>query len=79
MSQSTMIHPDAASAAQLSPFVSGGPLPEPFTIVIFGATGDLAARKLLPALYALWHGRFLPEQFAIVGRHADRGTRVRDF
>ena len=41
--------------------------PEPFTFVIFGATGDLAARKLLPALYGLWHGHFLPEDFAIVG------------
>ena len=41
--------------------------PDPFTMVIFGATGDLASRKLLPALYGLWHARFLPESFAIVG------------
>jgi glucose-6-phosphate 1-dehydrogenase len=40
---------------------------EPFTLVIFGATGDLAHRKLLPALYGLWHGGFLPDQFAVVG------------
>ena len=38
-----------------------------FTVVIFGATGDLAARKLLPALYGLWHDRLLPERFAIIG------------
>lgn len=41
--------------------------PDPFTLVIFGATGDLTARKLLPALYGLWQDRFLPRQFAIVG------------
>jgi glucose-6-phosphate 1-dehydrogenase len=36
-------------------------------IVIFGATGDLAARKLLPALYNLAHDGALPEQVAIAG------------
>ncbi|HPD15241.1 MAG TPA: glucose-6-phosphate dehydrogenase [Planctomycetota bacterium] len=41
--------------------------PEPFTLVIFGASGDLAARKLLPAVYRLFQQRLLPEQFAVVG------------
>jgi glucose-6-phosphate 1-dehydrogenase len=41
--------------------------PEPFTLVIFGATGDLAGRKILPALYGLFHGRHLPADFVIVG------------
>ena len=50
-----------------SPFIPGVAKPDPCTIVIFGATGDLAARKLLPALYGLWRGQYLPEQFAIVG------------
>lgn len=50
-----------------SPFVPMVQPPEPFTLVIFGVTGDLAARKLLPALYGLCHGRFLPESFAVVG------------
>jgi glucose-6-phosphate 1-dehydrogenase len=36
-------------------------------IVIFGATGDLARRKLLPALYRLAYDRRLPASFAIVG------------
>ncbi|MEP7354338.1 MAG: glucose-6-phosphate dehydrogenase [Acidobacteriota bacterium] len=36
-------------------------------IVIFGASGDLAKRKLLPALYRLALDRFLPENFAIIG------------
>lgn len=37
------------------------------TIVIFGATGDLASRKLVPALYNLDVAGFLPERFAVVG------------
>ncbi len=37
------------------------------TMVIFGATGDLAKRKLLPALYNLNGDRLLPEGFAVVG------------
>src|SRR6185437_5361653 len=36
-------------------------------IVIFGAAGDLARRKLLPALYRLAYDRRLPASFAIVG------------
>jgi glucose-6-phosphate 1-dehydrogenase len=36
-------------------------------MVIFGATGDLAKRKLLPALYNLNGERLLPEGFAVVG------------
>ena len=37
------------------------------TLVIFGATGDLARRKLLPALYNLAHEGALPERFHLVG------------
>jgi glucose-6-phosphate 1-dehydrogenase len=39
----------------------------PTTLVIFGATGDLAQRKLLPALYNLAHDGALPERFFMVG------------
>jgi len=39
----------------------------PVTIVIFGGAGDLAHRKLLPALYNLHIDRALPSPFAIVG------------
>jgi len=56
-----------ASAHTQSPFVPGVQPPEPFTLVIFGATGDLAARKLFPAIYSLWKDEFLPRQRAIVG------------
>ena len=41
--------------------------PDPQAIVIFGATGDLAARKLLPALFHLFLEGLLPARFAIVG------------
>ena len=36
-------------------------------LVIFGATGDLARRKLLPALYNLAHDGALPERFLLAG------------
>ena len=40
---------------------------EPVTIVIFGASGDLTHRKLIPALYAAYQQNLLPEQFSIIG------------
>ena len=39
----------------------------PTTLVIFGATGDLAHRKLLPAIYNLAHEGALPESFNLIG------------
>jgi glucose-6-phosphate 1-dehydrogenase len=43
-----------------------GPL-DPCTIVIFGASGDLTSRKLMPALYNLYLNDGLPKSFVIVG------------
>jgi glucose-6-phosphate 1-dehydrogenase len=40
---------------------------EPCTIVIFGASGDLTARKLIPALYHLYLGEQLPKPCRIIG------------
>ena len=37
------------------------------TIVIFGATGDLAGRKLIPAIYNLWRAGLLPDKANVVG------------
>ena len=37
------------------------------TLVIFGASGDLAKRKLVPALWSMFQGRVLPEPFAVIG------------
>jgi len=58
-----------AVAAAENPLVEGlERLPVPATtLVIFGATGDLARRKLLPALYNLAHEGALPERFNLVG------------
>src|SRR5438128_2801283 len=39
----------------------------PTTLVIFGATGDLSKRKLLPAIYNLAHEGALPERFNLIG------------
>ena len=36
-------------------------------IVIFGATGDLCKKKLIPALYKLWEKKLLPDNFLITG------------
>src|SRR3954454_12984063 len=41
--------------------------PPPQTLVVFGASGDLTHRKLLPALYDLAYEGLLPEHYAIVG------------
>ncbi|MGH9599052.1 MAG: glucose-6-phosphate dehydrogenase [Terracidiphilus sp.] len=42
-------------------------IPEPGIMVIFGGSGDLTKRKLLPALFHLRQANLLPRQFAIVG------------
>ena len=50
--------------------------PDPCILVIFGASGDLTSKKLLPALYSLAYRRLLPEKFGIVG--AARTTETDD-
>ena len=41
--------------------------PVPFTLVIFGASGDLTKRKLIPAIYSLYTEGLLPEMFSVLG------------
>ncbi len=41
-------------------------VPDPCAFVLFGATGDLAHRKVLPALYQLWRANLLPTEFSLV-------------
>jgi glucose-6-phosphate 1-dehydrogenase len=41
--------------------------PGPTTLVIFGASGDLTKRKLLPAVYQLTRNQRLPPRFAVIG------------
>jgi glucose-6-phosphate 1-dehydrogenase len=51
---------------------------KPFTIVIFGASGDLTRRKLIPALYNNFRKKRLPAGLRIVG-FARREWRWRPF
>ncbi len=53
-------------------------MPPPATLVIFGATGDLTQRKLIPALFDLYCDRRLPENFTVVG-FARREKTSNDF
>jgi glucose-6-phosphate 1-dehydrogenase len=67
----------ATTEQQRNPLVEGLPIrrrPEPCALVIFGASGDLTERKLMPALYALAVRRLLPERFTIVGAARTEGT-----
>ena len=41
-------------------------VPDPCVTVLFGATGDLAHRKVIPALYQLWRTNLLPHEFMLV-------------
>jgi glucose-6-phosphate 1-dehydrogenase len=43
------------------------PSAPPSALIIFGASGDLAKRKLIPAIYEMAREKLLPEQFALVG------------
>ena len=59
--------PNEKPAAAAAPAGTAMKAKDPFTLVIFGASGDLAHRKLIPALYQLHNGGFMPERFAVVG------------
>ena len=39
----------------------------PTVVIIFGASGDLTARKLIPAIYNLAHDGLLPADFYLIG------------
>jgi glucose-6-phosphate 1-dehydrogenase len=41
-------------------------VPDPSVLVLFGATGDLAHRKVVPALYQLWRTNLLPLEFVLL-------------
>ena len=60
----------STTAAPFAGFASKDGLrktPDPCVVVIFGASGDLTRRKLMPALFSLGCEGLLPEQFAIIG------------
>src|SRR5690242_184240 len=72
-----------ATAVHENPLTEGlERLPVPnTTLAIFGATGDLARRKLLPALYNIAHEGALPERFNLIGvsRREQSDDDFRDF
>jgi glucose-6-phosphate 1-dehydrogenase len=41
-------------------------VPDPSVLVLFGGTGDLAHRKVVPALYQLWRTNLLPHEFVLL-------------
>ncbi len=41
-------------------------VPDPCAFVLLGATGDLAHRKVMPAIYQLWRSNLLPAEFSLV-------------
>src|SRR4051812_17245781 len=62
MSNATVTRTTGAAAP-----TGAAPRGEPCVLVLFGASGDLTRRLLMPALYNLACDRLLPEQFAVVG------------
>lgn len=50
-----------------SDIMGAGRVKDPVTIIIFGASGDLTHRKLMPALYIAFAQKLLPDTFTIVG------------
>ena len=69
-------NPVAASLPGKSP---GAVVPPPCLLIIFGASGDLTKRKLVPALYGLFREKLLPREFAVLGfsrtKHSDGAFR----
>ncbi|WP_435019116.1 glucose-6-phosphate dehydrogenase [Tundrisphaera sp. TA3] len=61
---------ETTAVAEANPLRQGLPrtrVPDPCAVVLFGATGDLTHRKLVPALYHLEQGGHLPAEVAIIG------------
>ena len=80
MATATVIHPNISRASAPASVISRVKPPEAFMLVLFGATGDLAGRKLLPALCGLLQNKFLPKDFVIVavGRREKTDQAFRD-
>jgi glucose-6-phosphate 1-dehydrogenase len=57
----------APAETPLRKTMKSGRTPQPLALVIFGATGDLTRRKLMPAVYKNFCDGLLPDEFAVVG------------
>src|SRR5438067_3893143 len=67
MPDPVLIAPDPSLHEQLAVGEAAPIAADPVTVVIFGGAGDLAHRKLLPALYNLSLDGLLPPRIAVVG------------
>ncbi|GAC1340963.1 MAG: glucose-6-phosphate dehydrogenase [Candidatus Dormibacteria bacterium] len=77
MTDQQVAPPPLAEPAEGNPLSEGlrqGRTPLPCVVVIFGATGDLTKRKLVPALYALASDGLLPTGFTVVGAGRSEGN-----
>ena len=54
----------------------GAAIPEDHVIVLFGALGDLARRKLLPGLFHLDRAGLMPERYRIIGTSRKGGSEA---
>jgi glucose-6-phosphate 1-dehydrogenase len=63
----SMNTPDSFDELMACHLDAGRKAVEPCTVVIFGATGDLTARKLIPALYHLCREKQMPAAFRVIG------------
>src|ERR1700755_1417551 len=70
----------SVTAAPAPAAASKGEIPDDQVIVLFGATGDLAKRKLLPGMFHLAQVGLMPKRFRIIGtsRHAISEDEFRD-
>ena len=69
--------PDTKEVNPLREGLSSRAMPQPCAVVIFGATGDLTHRKLVPALYNLAADGALPPAVSVVGfARRDKGDEV---
>ena len=57
----------APSTSDTTTVAGDAPDPGPTIFVLFGATGDLAKRMVLPAFYKLWLETLLPKEWLLVG------------
>lgn len=79
-----MATPDQNTADRAAPASASGPDPGPTVFILFGATGDLAKRMVLPAFYQLALEGLLPAQWLLVGNgrgdvaHEDFRAHVHD-
>ncbi len=74
MASPQVIRARSPAPAKTQTLMTAAAAKEPLALVLFGATGDLSGRKILPALFSLWQEKYLPEKMAVVGVAIDKLT-----